>query len=147
MPSQRRAENYFKTARLSRGYHVHVLLGGLAFVTVLLIFTSRTLGEINQLIATLPDHQLSTALSERVTTVAIVSFVSSFVFIILTSIYVLMLGQRVGGPIIAICRYIREIRSGTYDFSRQLRKNDELTPIMTELRELARELAARSRQN
>ena len=143
MPSQRKAENYFKTARLSRGYHLHVLIGGLAFVAVLLIYTSRTLAEINQLIATLPDRQLSGALSERVTTVAIVTFVSSFMFIIFTSIYVLVLGQRVGGPIVAICRYIRDIRAGTYDFNRQLRKNDELTPIMAELRDLARDLASR----
>lgn len=147
MSRQRTVENYFKTAQLSRGYHLHVLIGGLAFITVLLIFTSRVLSEINQLIATLPDQQLSNALSERVLTVAIVSFASAFVFIVCTSIYVLMLGQRVGGPIVAICHYIRDIRGGKYDFNRELRKNDELGPIMVELRELARELAARPQAN
>jgi hypothetical protein len=49
----------------------------------------------------------------------------------------IVLGHRVGGPVVAICNYIQALKAGKYDAPRSLRKNDELTSIMQELNELA----------
>ena len=143
MTSGRNNRKVFTPARLSREYHLHVLIGGLAFAVVLFVFTYLKLDEINRLVATLSDRQVAIDLSQRVLVVAAISFVSCFLFIVLTSVYVYFMAQRVGGPVVAICRYVRDLREGRYDVNRALRAGDELDPIMVELRQLAKSLAAR----
>ena len=54
-----------------------------------------------------------------------------------TVFYIIVLSHRVGGPSVAIIAFINELKKGNYDFHRNLRINDELVPIMTELKELA----------
>ena len=145
-PHQRKASNYIKTAGLSKGYYIHIFAGGVAFLGVMLAYASKLLSDVNQVIATIPDASLSATLQDRLFMVAVIFFLSFFAFILATAFYMIVLGQRVGGPVVAICRYIDEIKKGNYDYKRQLRKNDELVPIMLELQDLAAKLKARERR-
>lgn len=137
---QRRFKNYLKTAGLSRGYYLHIFAGGVAFLGILMAYSSQLLTEINEGIITIQDPELAAGMHDRLYTVAILFFVSFMAFIASTVFYMIVLGQRVGGPVVAICAYIRELKKGNYGAQRKLRKNDELVPIMMELQDLAKTL-------
>jgi len=144
MKDQRKLKNYFKTAGLSRGYYLHIFAGGVAFLGILLIYASQLLSEAQALISTIPDAEISSSIEVRLFTVAILFFVCFLAFVICAVFYMIVLGQRVGGPVIAICSYIQELKAGNYDAQRALRKNDELVPILSELQELALVLKQKS---
>jgi signal transduction histidine kinase len=141
---QRTVVNYLKTAGLSKGYYLYVFAGGVAFLGILMFYASRLLSEVNIVLANMPDAGLSAALQDRIYTVAILFFICFMAFLTITVFYMIVLGQRVGGPIIAICAYINELKKGNYDAKRSLRKKDELTPIMLELEDLAATLRAKT---
>ncbi|HMN68405.1 MAG TPA: hypothetical protein PKC28_07685 [Bdellovibrionales bacterium] len=136
----RKLKNYIKTAGLSRGYYLHIFAGGIAFLGILLAYASRLLSEVNVVIGTIPDANLAAALQDRLFLVAMIFFVSFLAFISTTVFYMIVIGQRIGGPVIAICAFIEELKKGNYEYKRQLRKDDELFPIMEDLQELAQVL-------
>lgn len=134
---QRKITNYLKTAGLSKGYYMHVFAGGVAFLGILLVYASKLLNELSVMVANLPDVNLASALQDRLFLIALLFFVSFLAFVSSTVFYMIVLGQRVGGPLVAICAYIQQLQSGKYDPPRPLRKNDELVPIHNELKNLA----------
>ena len=136
----RKLKNYIKTAGLSRGYYLHIFAGGIAFLGILLAYASRLLSEVNVVIGTIPDANLAAALQDRLFLVAMIFFVSFLAFISTTVFYMIVIGQRIGGPVIAICAFIEELKKGNYEYKRQLRKDDELFPIMEDLQALAQVL-------
>lgn len=138
--SQRKVGNYIKSAGLSKGYYLHIFAGGVAFLGILLTYASHLLNEINLVVAAIPDATLSAEIQDRLFMVAIIFFLSFLAFIASTVFYMIVLGQRVGGPVIAICAVIDDLKAGNYQIKRQLRKNDELVPIMNSLHELAASL-------
>lgn len=136
---QRKIANFLKTG-LSKGYYLHILSGGIAFLGILMLYAVRLLGQMNAVIETIPDPILSATLIEHINTIAILFLISFLCFLGGTVFYMIVLGQRVAGPVIAICNYIEELKAGNYSAKRSLRKNDELVPIMQGLRELAENL-------
>jgi nitrogen fixation/metabolism regulation signal transduction histidine kinase len=138
--SQRKVKNYIKSAGLSKGYYLHIFAGGVAFLGILLTYASRLLNEINIVVATIPDATMSAEIQDRLFMIAVIFFVSFLAFMASTIFYMIVLGQRVGGPVIALCAVIDELKKGNYDIKRELRKNDELVPVMTSLKELAQVL-------
>jgi nitrogen fixation/metabolism regulation signal transduction histidine kinase len=136
-PNQRKVANIIKTAGLSKGYYINVFAGGAAFLGILMYYASRQLSEVNVALASLPESALSAGLQDRVYTIAILFFVCFLVFLVSTVTYMVVLGHRVGGPIVAIVATIQQMKKGNYEIQRELRKNDELGDIMNELHELA----------
>lgn len=135
--SQRKVGNYIKSAGLSKGYYLHIFAGGVAFLGILLTYASHLLNEVNIVVMSIPDATLSAEIQDRLFMVAIIFFLSFLAFIASTVFYMIVLGQRVGGPVVAICAVIDQLKTGNYNVKRQLRKNDELIPIMEGLHELA----------
>ena len=135
--SKRKLVNYLKTSGLTRTYYLHVFAGGVAFCGIVMVYIMRQLSEILMWIATLPDMEMAAMMNDRLLTVAVLFFVTFFGFMVCTVFYMIVLGQRVGGPVVAICNYIQALKVGDYGQPRSLRKNDELTAIMNELNELA----------
>jgi hypothetical protein len=134
---QRKIANYFKVAGLSKGYYIYLFAGGVTFIGVLMAFASQLLSEISLYFDSLPDPNMAADLQGRLMMVALLFFASFLVFLTCTVLYMIVLGQRVGGPTVAICKYIKDLQEGNYDAKRELRKNDELVPIMLELKTLA----------
>ena len=114
-------------------------------MAVLFGFTYLKLTEIHELIASLSDQQMAGELSQRIMLISTIMFLSVFTFTAMVSAYLMVVAHRVGGPVVAISRYVREIREGKYDLDRALRDGDELGPIMDELKELARTLKTREK--
>lgn len=132
----RKVTNYIKTAGLSKGYYLHIFAAGVAFLGILLAYASKLLSEVNMIVAAIPDASLSGVLQDRIFMIAMLFFVSFLAFVLSAVFYMIVLGQRVGGPIVAICAVIEELKNGNYEPKRNLRKNDELVPIMDSLKEL-----------
>ncbi len=134
---QRKIANYLKVSGLSRSYYLHIFAGGVAFLGIIMLYVSSLLSEVQTVIQTLPDPQLTATVEDRILAVALMFFVCFAGFMASTVFYMIVLGQRVGGPVVAICSYIQELKAGKYDVKRSLRKNDELQAIMDELQDLA----------
>lgn len=143
---QRRIANYVKNAGLSKGYYLHIFAGGAACIGILMVYCSRLLSDISLAAESISDPSLSLMLQDRVFTIAVLFFVSFAGFLACTVFYLIVLGHRVGGPVIAICSYIQELKAGNYDVKRTLRKHDELGSIMHELQELAAQLKAKQKK-
>ncbi len=58
-------------------------------------------------------------------------------YILLTSIFALILSHRIAGPVVAISAFIEELKKSNYDYKRSLRPRDELKQVMGALKELA----------
>lgn len=134
---QRKIANYLKVSGLSRSYYLHIFAGGVAFLGIIMLYVSRLLSEVQNVVQTIPDPTLTASVEERILAVALLFFICFFGFMASTVFYMIVLGQRVGGPVVAICSYIEELKAGKYDGKRTLRKNDELQMIMSELQDLA----------
>ncbi len=134
---QRKFSNYLKVSGLSKSYYLHMFAGGVAFLGIVMVYVSRLLNEVQAVVATLPDLEMVNGIQDRLLTVGVLFFLCFTAFMVSTVFYMIVLGQRVGGPVLAICSYIQELKKGNYDIQRSLRKNDELGAIMKELRELA----------
>ena len=134
--NQRKIQSYIKTG-LSRSYYLHLFAGGVAFLGILMVYAVQLLARVNVTLESLPDPDLSAALTSDISAITILFFVSFLGFLCCTVFYMIVLGHRVGGAGIAIERYIQQLKAGNYDTKRSLRKNDELGNIMNELHELA----------
>ena len=141
---QRKVINYLKTSGLRRSYYLHIFAGGVAFLGIIVIYVSRLLNEIQNVVAQIPDLEISNGVQDRLLTVAVLFFICFLGFLVSTVFYMIMLGARVGGPVVAICSYIQLLKAGKYHERRKLRKNDELVSIMDELTELAEILAKKN---
>lgn len=134
--NQRKVKSMIKTG-LSKSYYLHLFAGGVAFLGILMAFAMQLLARVKVGLESLPDVELSASLTNDISAIAILFLISFLAFLCCTVFYMIVLGHRVGGPVIAICRYIQDLKEGNYNSTRSLRKNDELVPIMTELHELA----------
>lgn len=141
---QRKVINYLKTSGLRRSYYLHIFAGGVAFLGGIVIYVSRLLNEVQSAVSAIPDVELANAASDRLLTIAVLFFISFLGFLFSTVFYMIVLGHRVGGPVVAICNYIQALKAGKYGEPRSLRKNDELTSIMNELNDLNEVLKKRN---
>lgn len=140
MKNQRKLSNYIRSAGLFRGYYFVSLFAGVIVLGGLTAYASSLLGEVNAVVAEWPEPALAAGLQQRVLTAAVLFLIGFTVFVFFSAYYLIVLGQRVGGPLVAICAYIDELQKGNYSAKRTLRKNDELVQIMDKLHALARTL-------
>jgi hypothetical protein len=137
---QRKIKNLVSTAGLRHGHYMYVFAGGVAFLGITMFYVVHLLGQVQASLASIPDMALAGLLQEHLLTIALLFFVSFFIFICTTVYFMVILGNRVGGAVVAICKYIEELKQGNYSAKRSLRRNDELIVIMDGLKDLAESL-------
>jgi nitrogen fixation/metabolism regulation signal transduction histidine kinase len=143
-PDQRRLKNYLQNTSLAKGHYLYVFAGAVSFLGVLTIYAAKIMNEVNVSLAGLGDLALAAAIQDRLFVVAVLFFVSFLTFVSCTAFFMIVIGQRVLGPVRALTSYIREMQSGKFDPPRPLRKNDELVEIHEELGRLAEVLRAKT---
>ena len=136
-PDQRRLKNYLQNTGLANGHYLYVFAGAVSFLGVLMVYAAYVLREVNVSLAGLGDLAVAAAIQDRLFVVAILFFVSFLTFVSCTAFFMIVIGQRVLGPVRALTAYIREMQTRKYDPPRPLRKNDELVEIHEELAKLA----------
>jgi len=79
-------------------------------------------------------------INELVNHLLIVVSLSFFIYFLMSILFVLFVEQRIGGPTVAILKFIEELKKGNYEYKRQLRTGDELETIMQGLQDLQQDL-------
>ncbi|HIG42597.1 MAG: hypothetical protein ABGY96_12715 [bacterium] len=123
-----------------------VMIGGL-ILNIIAFFTLHANGRVLDLMNNnLPmNFQTQMHINElTVQSVQVVLF-GFVVFIIFSFFFALVVSHRIAGPQVAIKAYIEALKEGDYDYERNLRLKDELSEIMTALKELKPILEDRDR--
>lgn len=139
MANQRKFNNYVKNARLSKRYYFYAFVGSLIFVGGFEVYAIQALRQIGQQLTAIPDAQVGVLgpIYQELIKASLLFFGSFLVYSILAIIFVMFIEQKVGGPTVAILRFIEELKAGNYDYRRKLRNGDELKNIMDALHGLA----------
>jgi hypothetical protein len=114
-----------------------LMLGGIMLVTVSLLRRAFIDAEM------MGESGLPADLRRSLTMIAVLYFSTIIFFTMGFMAYMIVVAQRIGGPMKAICKFIDELRRGNYEYRRNLRPNDELGPIIEQLNDLARHLKER----
>jgi signal transduction histidine kinase len=138
--NDRTIKNFLKASGSMRTKSAYWLAGGVAFVGVMVVYASQLLGQVYADVELATSPEIAASIQDRLFFVALVFFGSFVAFLASAVLYLLIIGERVGGPVVAICAYIEELRKGNFDHRRTLRDGDELGPIMDSLQALAETL-------
>ncbi len=139
--------NYFKAAAPTARYCAVIFVIAVLIFSGMLFYASHLLDEVSAAVGASPDHPVSLFVQGHLISMAML-VVGGFLLFLMTNLIVLMvIGERIGGPSIAIRAAIAQIKEGDYNIGRQLRPNDELHDIMNDLKDLAKTLGARERGN
>jgi methyl-accepting chemotaxis protein len=140
---QRRSmKNFFVKPKFQLKYGYYMVAGGFAFFGSTAAYVHYKLAQIEVL---LNQHPVMTPMGQNlvaeihsdITSATLIGFAS---YVIFSFIYSLLLSHRVSGPMIAITQTIEQLQNGNYSYRRNLRKGDELGPIMDGLHDLAANL-------
>ena len=140
MEQRRKLSNYFLAANNTSSNILGIFALFMIIVSLLLSYCIYLFTEFSISLSSMPGISSSVVLNlqtslKYINIIFIITFASIVVF---TMAYILIFAQRVGGPMISICKVIDQMKQGNYNIERKLRKNDELEPIMIKLHELAR---------
>lgn len=139
---KRKVRNYLVNPRFQFKFTVYFIVSGVAVVGILVALIYNKLKMAQDMLASPQasplalQAQLNTVMFD-ITTITIVTFV---LFTLVSFIYAIIISHRIAGPVVAICKYIDDIKAGDYDTDRTLRQYDELKPIMDKLNDLATSL-------
>lgn len=141
----RKLRNLLITPKFQMKYMFYFWVSGLSVLGLFLLFIYRKLTQIRYAVSNSGqvDFELQALVSSTIFEITIYALITLFVFSLVTFFYVIIITHRVAGPMIAIQAFINELKKGNYDYRRNLRKYDELHPIMDSLKELADELKKR----
>ena len=117
---------------------VYIAVGGLILSGVG-VFVLQQIAEVQNLMNNNPlmDFQIQSRVNELMLQCVEFSLLGFAVFILFSFSFALLMSHRIAGPQVAIKAYIDALKRGDYNYPRNLRPNDELTEIMTALKELA----------
>ncbi len=82
------------------------------------------------------DFSSQTQITDFTFHIAQISMVGFVAFAMASFLFALFVSHRIAGPTVAITTLIEELKNGNYDYSRNLRPDDELTLIMDGLHDL-----------
>jgi nitrogen fixation/metabolism regulation signal transduction histidine kinase len=136
--SRRLYKNFFVKPKHQMAYPYYVICVGFAVFGTTAVLIQRKMTQIAELLNQGPDSAVSylqlTDLFADATRFAMFGF---FGFVLFSCIYALVISHRVSGPMTAIIAFIEQLQKGNYDYRRELRRRDELKPILGALKNLA----------
>lgn len=138
MFKRRKVSNYIANATLSKKYHYRLMVLSIGFMAVVLIYLMQVIKEITEKVSFVAhnDDVAAEYIYESVNHILFITSLSFVVYFLFSVLFVIFIEQRVGGPTVAILKYIDELKKGNYDYVRPLRSGDELESIMEALKEL-----------
>jgi hypothetical protein len=137
--NRRRFKNYLIKPRYQIKFAYHLMAAGCAMFGTTMILVMRKLAEIDALLheSQVVDALVRGQISDVYTDINQITLTGFFVYVAFTFIYAMVVSHRVSGPMVSIVAFIDELKKGNYSYKRNLRRRDELAPIMNGLQELA----------
>lgn len=142
MFKRRKVSNYIANATLSKKYHYRLMFLSLAFMAAVLFYLLQVIREIGEKVAFVAsnDEIAAELIYESINHLLIVVVLSFVIYFLFSVLFVLFIEQKIGGPTVAILKYIEELKKKNYDYNRNLRSGDELESIMVALKDLQQSL-------
>lgn len=140
---QRQIRNYLINPAFQLKYTLYFFVTGMCVIGVLLMVIYQKIESLRFSVANHSEGDVSavlTMINDLMVDTSLIALYTVMGFALISFVYSVVISHRVAGPVVAIVRYIEEIRSGTADPQRKLRKYDELSPIMDALNKLAASL-------
>lgn len=137
--SQRKLRNLMITPRFQLRMMLYYVSLDLFFFGIIIGVAWNKLANVRELMNDHPvmNLQIQNQVNDLMFQMITFTFVAFLVYIIVSTLFALVLSHRIAGPVLVITRYIEELKQGNYDYQRDLRSNDELREIMDGLKELA----------
>ena len=136
--SRRLFKNFLLKPKHQIAYPYYVIVVGFAVFGSTAIYIRGKMAQIESLLNQGPNSEISyLQLTDLFADATRVSMFGFFVFVLFSCIYALVISHRVSGPMTAIIAFIEQLQKGNYDYRRELRKRDELKPILRALKGLA----------
>jgi signal transduction histidine kinase len=120
-------------------------VSGISVFGVFLFLTYSKLSEIRAAVSNSSnvDFALQAQVNSTIFEIIVYALVMVVVFSVVTFFYSVIITHRVAGPMVAIKAFIDELVLGNYNYNRNLRKYDELQPLMESVKNLAAQLRSK----
>lgn len=137
--TQRKAKNLVLFPKFQVKWTLYYLVSGLSVFGAVAAFAFVKLGQVRDLINQNPEMSFAVQIKVNDAIFEVVqATLAGFVFyIIFASVFTLIMSHRIAGPVVAITAFIEQLKEGNYEYTRTLRKRDELNEVMDGLKELA----------
>lgn len=137
--NRRKLSNFMLTPNFQLKLTFYYILTGVAIIAGTLAIVYNKIMDVRSMMnnVLLTDFSTQSQINSELYDIAIITMFGFVLFAMASFIFALVVSHRIAGPVLAILDYIEELKKGNYNFGRGLRPNDELTPIMDSLHELA----------
>ncbi|MCC6138153.1 MAG: hypothetical protein IT287_05945 [Bdellovibrionaceae bacterium] len=131
---------------MTKRYHSKLMYLSLFFMSATVIYLLSVFKELTARVQAVSgnDELAAEMLFVSIDHILIVTVSCFFIYFLFTLLFVLFIEQKVGGPTVAILKFIEELKKKNYDYKRNLRKGDELESIMAALKDLQQDLKVSS---
>ena len=146
---RRKFKGYLVKPRFQLKFAYHMVAVGFGFFCGTILLAGRKLAEIevllqqNHVVDAFVRNQILEAYSV-ITQIALAGL-AGYVFYVF--VYAMLMTHRISGPMISIVAFIDELTKGNYEYKGNLRRRDELFPIMKGLQQLARVLSSHGKRS
>lgn len=149
MRGPRKLKNFLISPKVQLKYSLYFVASSLAIVGTMIVMIYAKMEKIQRAISEITPVQFAVQelVNRTILEIILVTVLIFIFFALVVFAYSIIISHRIAGPVLAIERYIQEIKAGNYEPGRPLRKYDELQPIMTALQDLALTLKSKSDKN
>jgi len=135
----RKLKNLLITPRFQLKLSLYYIASGLVIIGAMFVLIYERLMTVRSMMNSgdVMDFEAQMEVNEIMFQIVEISLLGFVGFIISSFIFAVIISHRIAGPVVAICKFIEELKKGNYDYPRNLRPHDELVPIMDELHQLA----------
>ena len=138
----RKVRNLLIRPKFQLKYMFYFWVSGISVLGVFLLLTYNKLTEVKAAVSssTNVDFVLQSKVNSSIFEIIIYALITILVFTVITFFYSLIISHRIAGPMVAIKAFVDELVLGNYEYNRNLRKYDELHPLMESVKTLAERL-------
>ena len=138
----RKVRNLLIRPKFQLKYMFYFWVSGISVLGVFLLLTYNKLTEVKAAVSssTNVDFVLQAKVNSSIFEIIIYALITILVFTVITFFYSLIISHRIAGPMVAIKAFVDELVLGNYEYNRNLRKYDELHPLMESVKTLAERL-------
>ncbi|HKI73908.1 MAG TPA: hypothetical protein VJ998_04665 [Pseudomonadales bacterium] len=146
---QRKLKNMLVNPGFQLKLTLYYVVSGLVFFGAIVGLSYTKLSKVRHLMNDNPlmNFQIQSQVNDLMFQVIQFTLLGFVAYIILSSLFALIISHKIAGPVVAIRAFIEQLKMGNYDYKRNLRPNDELNEIMDALKELAPLLKERTKED
>ncbi|OQW50440.1 MAG: hypothetical protein A4S09_01205 [Proteobacteria bacterium SG_bin7] len=135
---KRKIKNFVIAPGFQFRFSLYFVLMGVSVIGVFISQIFIKIEELKTKVAIVPEIKFTDqyAIVSGLDYIMVKAVVTVFSYALFCLIFSIVVSHRIAGPMLVINRYIRDLIDGRFDVPRGLRKSDELSSVMDNLKEL-----------